>query len=45
LRYLRRPLLRDKRASIIGGGNSAFTAARDQLPFASEIHLVNILPH
>ncbi len=38
------PLLRGKRVGIIGGGNSAFTAARDLLPFAAEIHLVNILP-
>jgi alkyl hydroperoxide reductase subunit F len=38
------PLLRDKRVAIIGGGNSAFTAARDLLPFAAEIHLVNVLP-
>ncbi len=38
------PLYRDKAVAIIGGGNSAFTAARDLLPFASEIHLVNTLP-
>ncbi len=38
------PLYRDKPVAIIGGGNSAFTAARDLLPFASEIHLVNLLP-
>lgn len=38
------PLLRGKRVAIVGGGNSAFTAARDLLPFADEVHLVNILP-
>jgi alkyl hydroperoxide reductase subunit F len=38
------PLYRGKAVAIIGGGNSAFTAARDLLPFASEIHLVNVLP-
>jgi len=38
------PLYRDKAVAIVGGGNSAFTAARDLLPFASEIHLVNVLP-
>ncbi len=37
------PLYRDRAVAIIGGGNSAFTAARDLLPFASEIHLVNVL--
>ncbi len=38
------PLLAGKRVAIVGGGNSAFTAARDLLPFAEEIHLINILP-
>jgi alkyl hydroperoxide reductase subunit F len=38
------PLLRGKRVAIAGGGNSAFTAVRDLLPFAAEIHLINILP-
>ncbi|GEM_PF-4405 len=38
------PLYHDKRVAIIGGGNSAFTAARDLLSFAREIHLINILP-
>jgi alkyl hydroperoxide reductase subunit F len=37
------PLYRDKAVAIIGGGNSAFSAARDLLPFAAAIHLVNIL--
>lgn len=38
------PLYRDKAVAIIGGGNSAFSAARDLRPFAREIHLVNVLP-
>lgn len=38
------PLFRDRRVAIVGGGNSAFTAARDLLPFARELHVVNILP-
>ncbi|MGC9323928.1 MAG: protein disulfide oxidoreductase [Desulfomonilia bacterium] len=37
------PLYRDKRVAVIGGGNSAFTAARDLIPYAREIHIVNIL--
>ncbi len=37
------PLYRDKRVAVVGGGNSAFTAARDLLPWAREIHLINIL--
>jgi alkyl hydroperoxide reductase subunit F len=37
------PLYRDKRVAVIGGGNSAFTAARDLLGYAREIHIVNIL--
>jgi alkyl hydroperoxide reductase subunit F len=37
------PLYRDKRVAVIGGGNSAFTAARDLLKFAREIHVVNIM--
>ncbi|RMD68208.1 MAG: hypothetical protein D6819_09950 [Gammaproteobacteria bacterium] len=36
------PLYRDKRVAVVGGGNSAFTAARDLLPFAREIHIINI---
>ena len=38
------PLYAGKRVAVIGGGNSAFTAARDLLPYAREIHIVNILP-
>jgi alkyl hydroperoxide reductase subunit F len=30
--------------AVVGGGNSAFSAARDLLPYAAEIHLVNLLP-
>jgi NADH-dependent peroxiredoxin subunit F len=37
------PLYRDKRVAVVGGGNSAFTAARDLLNYASEIHLIHIL--
>jgi NADH-dependent peroxiredoxin subunit F len=37
------PLYRDKRVAIIGGGNSAFTAARDLLAFAREVHLIHML--
>lgn len=35
------PLYRGKRVAVVGGGNSAFTAARDLLSFASEIHLIH----
>jgi thioredoxin-disulfide reductase len=35
------PLYRDKKVAVVGGGNSAFTAARDLLTFASEIHLIH----
>ncbi|UCG68516.1 MAG: FAD-dependent oxidoreductase [Thermoplasmata archaeon] len=35
------PLYRDKNVAVVGGGNSAFTAARDLLSFASEIHLIH----
>ena len=38
------PLYSDKRVAVVGGGNSAFTAARDLLPWAREIHIINILP-
>ncbi|HPR51092.1 MAG TPA: FAD-dependent oxidoreductase [Deltaproteobacteria bacterium] len=38
------PLFKDKRVAVIGGGNSAFTAARDLLSYAREIHIINILP-
>ncbi len=37
------PLFRDHSVAIIGGGNSAFTAARDLLYYAREIHIVNIM--
>lgn len=36
------PLYRDKRVAVVGGGNSAFTAVRDLLGFAREIHLIHI---
>jgi len=35
------PLYRGKRVAVVGGGNSAFTSARDLLGFAAEIHLVH----
>jgi thioredoxin-disulfide reductase len=35
------PLYRDKRVAVVGGGNSAFTAVRDLLHYAAEIHLVH----
>lgn len=35
------PLYRGKRVAVVGGGNSAFTALRDLLNFASEIHLIH----
>ena len=38
------PLFRDRTVAVIGGGNSAFSSARDLLPFAREIHILNILP-
>jgi NADH-dependent peroxiredoxin subunit F len=37
------PLFRDKAVAVVGGGNSAFTAARDLLPFAREIHMISLL--
>jgi NADH-dependent peroxiredoxin subunit F len=37
------PLFRDRSVAIIGGGNSAFTAARDLLYYAKEIHIVNVM--
>jgi alkyl hydroperoxide reductase subunit F len=37
------PLYRDKRVAVVGGGNSAFTAARDLISYAREIHIINIL--
>lgn len=35
------PLYKNKKVAVIGGANSAFTAARDLITFASEIHLVH----
>ncbi|MGD0979209.1 MAG: FAD-dependent oxidoreductase [Candidatus Bathyarchaeia archaeon] len=35
------PLYRDKHVAVVGGGNSAFTSARDLLSFASEVHLIH----
>ena len=37
------PLYRDRRVAVVGGGNSAFTAARDLLAFAQEVHLIHML--
>lgn len=37
------PLFRDRSVAIVGGGNSAFTAARDLLYYAKEIYIVNIM--
>jgi len=35
------PLYQGKPVAVVGGGNSAFTAVRDLLSFASEIHLIH----
>jgi alkyl hydroperoxide reductase subunit F len=35
------PLYRSKQVAIVGGGNSAFTAAHDLINFASEIYLIH----
>ena len=35
------PLYQGKRVAVVGGGNSALTAVRDLLRYASEIHLVH----
>ena len=37
------PLYRDKRIAVVGGGNSAFTAVRDLLRYAAEIHVIHVL--
>ena len=37
------PIYKDKRVAVVGGGNSAFTAARDLLRYAAEIHIIQIL--
>ncbi|MDI6795863.1 MAG: FAD-dependent oxidoreductase [Desulfatibacillaceae bacterium] len=39
------PLYRNRPVAVIGGGNSAFTAARDLLGFASSITIVDIAPN
>ena len=36
------PLYKDKRVAVVGGGNSAFTAIRDLIHYAAEIHLIHI---
>ncbi len=38
------PLYQGRTVAVVGGGNSAFTAARDLLHWAREIHVLNILP-
>jgi len=35
------PLYKGKKVAVVGGGNSAFTSARDLLNFATEIHLIH----
>jgi alkyl hydroperoxide reductase subunit F len=35
------PLYRGRPVAVVGGGNSAFTAVRDLLSFASEVHLIH----
>ena len=35
------PLYMGKKVAVVGGGNSAFTAVRDLLNFASEVHLIH----
>jgi alkyl hydroperoxide reductase subunit F len=35
------PLYKGKKVAVVGGGNSAFTAARDLINFATEIHLLH----
>ncbi len=35
------PLYKGKKVAVVGGANSALTAARDLITFASEIHLVH----
>jgi alkyl hydroperoxide reductase subunit F len=35
------PLYKDKTVAVVGGGNSAFTAARDLLAFARGIHIIH----
>lgn len=38
------PLMQDKAAAVIGGGNSGLEAARDLLPFASNISILEYAP-
>jgi thioredoxin reductase len=35
------PLYQDKTVAVVGGGNSAFTSARDLIRFARQIHLIH----
>lgn len=35
------PLYKGKKVAVVGGGNSAFTATRDLINFASKIHLIH----
>ena len=35
------PIYTNKRVAVVGGGNSAFTAIRDLLNYASEVHLIH----
>jgi alkyl hydroperoxide reductase subunit F len=35
------PLYKGKKVAVVGGGNSAFTSARDLLNFAAEVHLIH----
>ena len=35
------PLYSGKKVAVVGGGNSAFTALRDLIPFAEEVYLVH----
>lgn len=36
------PLMKDKKAAVVGGGNAGLEAVRDLLPYAVEIYLLNI---
>ncbi len=38
------PLMQDKVVAVIGGGNSGLEAARDLLPFASKIYILEYAP-
>ena len=35
------PLYRDKKVAVVGGGNTALTAARDLMRLAKEVHIVH----